>query len=249
MGFKAFFVIMALLMPSLVFANGITDSGTIELVKSVATGENVTYSTNIQILIAMTLLSLLPAILLTMTAFPRILIVLGLLRQALGTSSNPTNRIVIGVALLLTLFVMYPVYSDIKENAIEPYMSHQISDTELVARVEKPVRKFMMDQTRKKDIDLFLSMTNTKIDDKDEVPLPTLVIAYLTSELQTAFQIGFMIFIPFLIIDLIVASTLMGLGMMMVSPMIVSIPVKLMLFVLVDGWSLVLSTLAKSFYF
>lgn len=230
-------------------SSAIAADNTIELIKSVPTAGGVSYSTNLQILAGMTVISLLPAILLTMTAFPRILIVLALLRQALGTSSNPTNKILIGIALLLTLFVMYPVFSDIKENAIDPYSENKITDTELVIRVEKPIRKFMMDQTRKKDIDLFLSMTNTKVNSKDEIPLPTLMIAYLTSELQTAFQIGFIIFIPFLVIDLIVASTLMGLGMMMVSPMIISIPVKLMLFVLIDGWSLVLSTLAKSFYF
>ena len=230
-------------------SSAIAADNTIELIKSVPTDGGVSYSTNLQILAGMTVISLLPAILLTMTAFPRILIVLALLRQALGTSSNPTNKILIGIALLLTLFVMYPVFSDIKEHAIDPYSKNKITDTELVIRVEQPIRKFMMDQTRKKDIDLFLSMTNTKVDSKDEIPLPTLMIAYLTSELQTAFQIGFIIFIPFLVIDLIVASTLMGLGMMMVSPMIISVPVKLMLFVLIDGWSLVLSTLAKSFYF
>ncbi|PSW59446.1 flagellar biosynthetic protein FliP [Photobacterium kishitanii] len=230
-------------------SSAIAADNTIELIKSVPTGGGVSYSTNLQILAGMTVISLLPAILLTMTAFPRILIVLALLRQALGTSSNPTNKILIGIALLLTLFVMYPVFTDIKQHAIDPYSENKITDTELVIRVEKPIRKFMMDQTRKKDIDLFLSMTDTKVDNKSEVPLPTLMIAYLTSELQTAFQIGFIIFIPFLVIDLIVASTLMGLGMMMVSPMIISVPVKLMLFVLIDGWSLVLSTLAKSFYF
>lgn len=230
-------------------SSAIAANNTIELIKSVPTAGGVSYSTNLQILAGMTIISLLPAILLTMTAFPRILIVLALLRQALGTSSNPTNKILIGIALLLTLFVMYPVFSDIKQNALDPYSENKITDTELVIRVEKPIRKFMMDQTRKKDIKQFLSMTHTKVDNKDQIPLPTLMIAYLTSELQTAFQIGFIIFIPFLVIDLIVASTLMGLGMMMVSPMIISVPVKLMLFVLIDGWSLVLSTLAKSFYF
>ncbi|WP_256385146.1 flagellar type III secretion system pore protein FliP [Photobacterium toruni] len=244
-------LIVTLLMLGLfgIDSSAIAANNTIELIKSVPTAGGVSYSTNLQILAGMTIISLLPAILLTMTAFPRILIVLALLRQALGTSSNPTNKILIGIALLLTLFVMYPVFSDIKQNALDPYSENKITDTELVIRVEKPIRKFMMDQTRKKDIKQFLSMTHTKVDNKDQIPLPTLMIAYLTSELQTAFQIGFIIFIPFLVIDLIVASTLMGLGMMMVSPMIISVPVKLMLFVLIDGWSLVLSTLAKSFYF
>jgi flagellar biosynthetic protein FliP len=207
------------------------------------------YSLTLQILILMTAVTLLPGIVLMMTAFTRIVIVLAILRQALGAGQAPPNQVLIGLSLFLTLFVMGPVVDKINTDAVQPYMAEQIDATTALQRGSEPLKRFMLDQTRESDIATFVKISGGKGFDKPEdVPLRILVPAFATSELKSAFQIGFLIFIPFVIIDLVVASVLMSMGMMMLSPVLISLPFKLMLFVLVDGWSLVMGTLAASFY-
>jgi len=207
------------------------------------------YSLTLQILILMTAVTLLPGIVLMMTAFTRIVIVLAILRQALGAGQAPPNQVLIGLSLFLTLFVMGPVVDKINTDAVQPYMAEQIDATTALQRGAEPLKRFMLDQTRESDIATFVRISGGKGFDKPEdVPLRILVPAFATSELKSAFQIGFLIFIPFVIIDLVVASALMSMGLMMLSPVLISLPFKLMLFVLVDGWSLVMGTLAASFY-
>jgi len=207
------------------------------------------YSLTLQILILMTAVTLLPGIVLMMTAFTRIVIVLAILRQALGAGQAPPNQVLIGLSLFLTLFVMGPVVDKINTDAVQPYMAEQIDATTALQRGADPLKHFMLDQTRESDIATSVRISGGKGFDKPEdVPLRILVPAFATSELKSAFQIGFLIFIPFVIIDLVVASALMSMGMMMLSPVLISLPFKLMLFVLVDGWSLVMGTLAASFY-
>ena len=207
------------------------------------------YSLSLQALILMTSLTFLPAALLMMTGFTRIVIVLSLLRQALGTQSAPPNQVMIGLALFLTMFVMTPVIDKIYLEAYQPLSEDKITMAEALEKGANPLKEFMLKQTREADLALFANMAQMeKIDTPEEVPLRVLVPAYITSELKTAFQIGFAIFVPFLIIDMVVASVLMAMGMMMVSPAIVSLPFKLMLFVLVDGWHLMMGSLVQSFY-
>jgi flagellar biosynthetic protein FliP len=206
------------------------------------------YSVSIQLLAIMTMLTLLPAILLGMTAFPRIIIVLALLRTALGTGQTPSNQILLSAALFLTLFIMYPIMEKVHEQAVVPYMEEKLAFEPALAKAAEPMRGFMLAQTREDDIALFAGIA--KLDNFQtpaDVPFPVLAAAFLTSELKTAFQIGFLLFIPFVVIDLVVASVLMAMGMMMLSPMIVSLPFKIMLFVLVDGWALLMGSLAASF--
>lgn len=211
-------------------------------------GGGQTYTVSIQTLIFMTLLSLLPAGLLMMTAFTRIIIVLAILRQALGTGATPTNQTLLGLALFLTFFVMSPIFDKVNENALTPYMDGKISAQDALSNAKGPFRDFMLGQTRDTDIELFAHISGTdSIESPEAVPFSLLVPAFVTSELKTAFYIGFIIFIPFLIIDLVVASVLMSMGMMMLSPMVISLPFKLMLFVLVDGWALIIGSLAASF--
>jgi flagellar biosynthetic protein FliP len=209
-----------------------------------------TYTLSIQVLMLMTLLTFLPAILLTMTSFARIVIVLVLVRQAIGTMSTPTNQIIVGLALFLTFFIMTPVFDKVYDEAAKPYMDEEITGKAAFDKAQLPFKQFMIDQVRDTDLTLFsdLSGNELKSDDISDIPLSVLAPAFLTSELKTAFQIGFLIFIPFLIIDLVVASVLMAMGMMMLSPLIVSLPFKIMLFVLVDGWVMIIGTLASSFY-
>lgn len=208
-----------------------------------------TYSVSIQVLALMTMLTLLPAGLMMMTSFTRIIIVLAILRQALGTVQTPTSQTLIGLALFLTFFVMAPVFDRVYQEAAKPYMNEEIKAQEALKRASIPFRSFMLAQTRESDLDLFLRLSdNEGVETLDDVPFLSLVPAFVTSELKTAFQIGFLIFIPFLVIDLVVASTLMSMGMMMLSPLIISLPFKIMLFVLADGWSLIMGTLASSFY-
>jgi flagellar biosynthetic protein FliP len=184
-----------------------------------------------------------------MTAFTRIVIVLALLRQAIGAGQAPPNQVLVGLSLFLTLFVMAPVVEQINTDSIQPYMAGTIETTEAMTRAVGPLKQFMLKQTRESDIATFVAITGGQGFDKPEdVPLSILVPAFATSELKTAFQIGFLVFIPFVIIDLVVASVLMSMGMMMLSPVLISLPFKIMLFVLVDGWSLVMGTLAASFY-
>ena len=207
-----------------------------------------TYSVTIQVLLFMTALSLLPAALMMMTSFVRILIVLGILRQALGTQSSPSNQVLIGLALFLSLFIMMPVFDQAYDDALAPYLEEQIPAQEALSRAAVPFRGFMLGQTRNDDLMLFANISGSQeFETADDVPFSLLLPAFVTSELKTAFQIGFLILIPFLVIDLVVATLLMSMGMMMLSPMIISLPFKIMLFVLIDGWSLIMGTLAASF--
>jgi flagellar biosynthetic protein FliP len=196
----------------------------------------------------MTALSFIPAFVMLMTCFTRIIIVFSILRQALGLQQTPSNQILLGLTIFLTLFIMAPVFDKINEDALQPYMNEQLSARQAIDRAEVPIKSFMLAQTRESDLDLFMRLSKrTDIATPMDAPLTILVPAFVTSELKTAFQIGFMIFIPFLIIDLVVASVLMAMGMMMLSPLIISLPFKIMLFVLIDGWGLIIGTLASSF--
>ena len=207
------------------------------------------YSVSIQILILMTVLTLLPAALMMMTSFTRIIIVLSILRQALGLMQAPSSQTLIGLSLFLTFFIMAPVFDRINSEALQPYLNEKMNIQSAAEAAGKPLRQFMFGQTRESDIMTFSQIAGyEKFATHAEVPFSVLVPAFVTSELKTAFQIGFLLFIPFLIIDLVVASVLMSMGMMMLSPMVISLPFKIMLFVLVDGWNLIIGTLASSFY-
>lgn len=212
-----------------------------------ANGEE-SYTLSIQFVFLMTALSLLPAAVLMMTSFTRIIIVLAILRQALGTVNTPSNQILLGLSLFLSMFIMAPVLERINAQALQPYLDQSITPETALERARDPITEFMLAHTRQDDLLLFAEMSNAgTFTTPAEVPFTVLLPAFVTSELKTAFQIGFLIFIPFLIIDLVVASILMGMGMVMLSPMVISFPFKIMLFVLIDGWSLIMSTLANSF--
>jgi len=207
------------------------------------------YSVSIQVLAAMTALTFLPAALMMMTSFTRIIVVLAILRQALGTAQTPSNQVLLGISLFLTFFIMTPIFDNIYNNAIQPYLRDEILIIPALKKAVQPLRAFMMAQTRDTDLAVFARIVGRDgFKDPEDVPLQLLVPAFVTSELKTAFQIGFLLFMPFLVIDLVVASVLMAMGMMMLSPPIISFPFKLMLFVLVDGWTLVITTIAGSFY-
>jgi len=206
------------------------------------------YSVSIQILAIMTVLSFLPALLLMTTSFTRIIIVFAILRQALGLQQSPSNQILIGMALFMTMFIMAPVFDRVNIEALQPYINEEISSKEAINRTVKPFHSFMMAQTRESDLKLFMDISNTNnINTAEDVPITVLIPSFITSELKTAFQIGFILFIPFLVIDIVVASVLMAMGMMMLSPLIISLPFKIMLFVLVDGWAMLMGTLAASY--
>ncbi|GAL33196.1 flagellar biosynthesis protein FliP [Vibrio maritimus] len=205
------------------------------------------YSVNLQILALMTMLGFLPAMVILMTSFTRIVVVMSILRQAMGLQQTPSNQVIIGIAIFLTFFIMSPVLNQVNEQAVQPYLNEQISAKQAFEQAQAPIKDFMLKQTRVKDLETFVEMSGSTAQNPEDVSMAVLIPAFITSELKTAFQIGFMLFLPFLIIDLVVASILMAMGMMMLSPMIVSLPFKLMLFVLVDGWNLILSTLAGSF--
>ena len=206
-------------------------------------------SNALQILLLIGGISLIPAILFTVTGFTRILIVLGFIRNALGTQSTPPNQVLVGIALFLTLFVMTPTISAIKKDAYEPLQHHKINTTQALQRGQEPLRQFMFKQTRTRDLSLFVSLAHIK-QPKTRADIPTYVLipAFIMSELKTAFQIGFLIFLPFLIIDLIVSSALMSMGMVMLPPTFISLPFKILLFVLVDGWDLITHSLVASFH-
>jgi flagellar biosynthetic protein FliP len=204
-------------------------------------------STAIQIVFVMTLLTLSPSLIMLMTSFTRIVIVLGFVRTALGVPSAPANQLLIGLALFLTFFIMAPVWEEIQTQAITPYMNEQINSDEAMDRAIEPVRKFMLRQTRPGEIDFFLDISGMGRTEVDDLPMRVVLPAFVVSELRTAFQMGFLIFIPFLVIDFLVASTLMSMGMMMMPPTMVALPLKLLLFVLVDGWQLVVRSLVTSF--
>jgi flagellar biosynthesis protein FliP len=206
------------------------------------------YSLSLQLLLLLTALTFLPAILLLMTAFTRIIIVLSLLRHALGTQTSPPNQVMVGLALFLTLFVMAPVADKIYDDAYLPFSKQQISQDEALQRAQVPVKAFMIRQTREPDIALFMKLANAPaVANPSDVSLKVLIPAFVTSELKTSFQIGFIVFVPFIIIDLVVSSVLMSMGMVMLSPTLISLPFKLMLFVLADGWTLLIASLIQSF--
>jgi len=202
----------------------------------------------LQIFLLLTVLSLAPAILIMLTSFTRIVIVLSLLRQAIGTNQMPPNQIILGLALFLTFFVMTPVWENINQQALQPYLEKKITQQEALDKACKPLRKFMFKQTREKDLALLIDISDTKRPKNiDDVPISVLIPSFIISELKTAFQIGFLIYVPFLIVDMVVASILLSMGMMMLPPVMISLPFKLMLFVLADGWHLIVGSLVKSF--
>ena len=206
-------------------------------------------SNALQILLLIGGISILPAILFTVTGFTRILIVLSFVRSALGTQNTPPNQVLIGISLFLTLFVMAPTISAIKQDAWEPYSKHEVSTSQAISRAEEPLRQFMFKQTRSQDLTLFVSLAHIKQPQtRAQVPTYVLIPAFIMSELKTAFEIGFLVFLPFLLIDLIVSSTLMSMGMIMLPPSFISLPFKILLFVLVDGWDLITNSLVKSFH-
>ncbi len=215
---------------------------------SVGNGEGEPNSSAVSILLLITVLSVAPAILVLMTSFTRIVIVLGFVRTSLGTQMSPPNQVVIGLALFLTFFIMAPTLSEINETALKPYLDGEMTQTEALNEAAVPMKAFMIKHTREKDLLLFMKYTQMeKPASYEEIPLTVLVPAYAISELKTAFQMGFMIFIPFLIIDMVISSTLMAMGMMMLPPVMISLPFKILLFVLVDGWYLVVKSLLMSF--
>lgn len=234
---------VAIVLPGTVLAQTLPETA---LISAQATRP---LSLSLQVMIGMTLLTLLPALMLSMSSFIRIIIVLSILRQALGTAQTPPNQLLLGIALFLTFFIMNPVITEVYETAAKPYMEKQLSANEALETGIKPMRNFMLNQTRNSDLELFVSIAGTdRYASLDDVPLSIVIPSFIVSELKTAFQIGFLIFIPFLVIDLVVSSVLMSMGMMMLSPMLISLPFKIMLFALVDGWSMLLGTLASSFY-
>lgn len=237
------------LMPLLLPAVALAETGIPAFTSTPAPGGGQSYSLSLQTLILLTSLTFLPAVLLMMTAFTRIVIVLSLLRQALGTLQSPPNQVLIGLSLFLTFFVMAPVFDKINSAALQPYLADQMNVMQALEQGSGPLKQFMLQQTRQEDLALFVKLSKAPpLQGPEAVPLKILVPAYVISELKTAFQIGFVIFIPFLIIDMVVASVLMSMGMMMLSPVTISFPFKLMLFVLVDGWNLLIGSLVQSFY-
>ncbi|BBB25180.1 flagellar biosynthetic protein FliP [Amphritea japonica ATCC BAA-1530] len=234
-----------LMLPGLVLA---ADPGIPAVTLTTNPDGSADYSVTLQILGLMTLLTFLPAILMMMTSFARIIIVFAILRQALGLQQTPSNQILVGLSLFLTLFIMSPVLDKVNEQAVQPYLNEEMTSVDALVAASKPFRGFMLAQTRETDLNLFMNISRTEaVETPDDIPFTVLVPSFVTSELKTAFQIGFMLFIPFLVIDLVVASVLMAMGMMMLSPVIISLPFKIMLFVLVDGWAMVIGTLAGSF--
>jgi flagellar biosynthesis protein FliP len=206
-------------------------------------------STVIQLLFILTVLSLAPAILMMVTSFTRIVVVLSLVRHALGTQQMPPNQIVVGLALFLTFFVMAPVWQKVNDEALKPYYEERITGEEAFDLAAVPIKSFMLKQTREKDLALFINIAKEKRPEKPlDISLPVLIPAFVISELKTAFQIGFLIFLPFFIIDIVVASILLSMGMMMLPPIMISLPFKLLLFVLVDGWNLIVGSLVQSFH-
>jgi len=205
------------------------------------------YSVTLQILAFMTALTFLPAMLMMMTSFTRIIVVFAILRQALGLQSTPSNQILLGLALFLSIFIMKPVFEEANRVGLQPYLAEEMTSLEAVEAASVPFRQFMLSQTRESDLGLFIRIADEEYDSPEDVSFWVLMPAFVTSGLKTAFQIGFILFIPFLIIDMVVASVLMAMGMMMLSPIIISLPFKIMLFVLVDGWALIMGTLAASY--
>ena len=250
--FKLVFVLMTLLLIAMCVMPMMAHAQTqgIPLVNVSGGKGGQQYSMSLQLLGLMTTLTLLPSMLLMMTSFVRIIIVLSILRQALGTAQTPPNTVLVGLALFLTFFIMSPVLESVYNDAVGPYMNAKLDFDKALIKAETPIRDFMMKQTREDDIAMFMQIANRReLDNSSQVPFTTLMPAFITSEIKSAFTIGFLIYIPFVVIDLIVASVLMSMGMMMLSPMIISMPIKLMLFVLIDGWTLLMASLSNSFVF
>jgi flagellar biosynthetic protein FliP len=204
-------------------------------------------SSALQILFLLTILTLAPSILILTTSFARIIIVLSFLRQAMGTQQTPPTQILIGLGLFLTLFVMGPTWTEINEKALQPFLNEEISQTDALKKAEMPLKEFMLRQTREKDLSLFIEISGENPTTNEDIDIRSLIPAFIISELKTAFQIGFLIYIPFLILDMVVASILLSMGMMMLPPVLISLPFKLMLFVMVDGWYLTVGSLMRSF--
>src|SRR6056297_2895898 len=244
MKWRVTLMLLVLLLPLTAQAQGLPTI-TLGIGEATEPGE---VSTTLQVLIVLTILSVAPAILLMTTGFTRIVIVLSFVRQAMGTQQAPSNQIVIGLALFLTFFVMAPVFTQINEQALQPYLAEQIPQDEAFTLALQPMRQFMFSQVGEKDLQLLVDISQSpQPENQDDVGMLTLIPAFMLSELKRAFQMGFLLFVPFLMIDMIVASILMAMGMMMLPPIIVSLPFKILLFVLVDGWSLVVSSLVQSF--
>ncbi|WP_321367226.1 flagellar type III secretion system pore protein FliP [uncultured Desulfuromusa sp.] len=244
MKLRLVFLTLFLLLPFSVYAAGLP---TITLGIGEANGPG-EVSTALQILLVLTILSVAPAILLMTTGFTRIVIVLSFVRQAMGTQSAPSNQIVVGLALFLTFFIMAPVFNQINEQALRPYLDQQITQEEALDQALQPMRQFMFSQVGEKDLQLLVDISKSpQPENQDDISMLTLIPAFMLSELKRAFQMGFLLFVPFLMVDMIVASILMSMGMMMLPPIIVSLPFKILLFVLVDGWSLVVGSLVQSF--
>ena len=244
---KAFIFFLVFLFNLCLSTSVFSDQG-LPIVDVIEQEGSTRYSLTLQLLGLMTVLTLLPSIVIMMTSFIRIVVVLSLLRQALGTAQTPPNQVIIGISLFLTFFIMAPVFSDIYNQSLVPYQNESISFETAVANAEKPIRNFMLNQTRKEDISMFVQIADNESESAlEDTPFSVLAPAFITSELKSAFIIGFLIYIPFVISDLVVASVLMSMGMMMLSPMMISMPFKLMLFVLVDGWTLIMGSLSSSF--
>jgi len=245
---RLLFLPAAALLPATAFAQAAVPGAIDRAFGTIAGGQGSGMSLSLQLLLLMGLLTLLPSLILMMTSFTRILVVLGILRQAIGLQQSPPNPVLVGLALFLSLFVMAPTLERVNTNAIAPYSAGTLNAEQAIAAGGKEFHAFMIRQTREKDLALFAGMAKApKFASAAQVPWSILLPAFVTSELKTAFQIGFMLFLPFLVIDLVVSSVLMSLGMMMMSPTIVSLPFKLLLFVMVDGWALLMGSLAASF--
>lgn len=217
----------------------------LDILNQTATGTGQNW---MQILVLLTVLALIPTILIMTTSFTRIVIILSFVRNAIGTQQMPPNQVLIGIALFLTIFIMGPTFTQVNQEAIQPYLNEEISQQQAFENAEKPMRQFMLKQTREKDLSLFVNLSKTeKPKNQEEMPITVLIPAFIVSELRIAFQIGFLIYVPFLMIDFIVASILMSMGMMMVPPVMISLPFKVLLFVMVDGWYLITSSVVKTF--
>ena len=243
------FICLGLLLTQILFSSNLLAETGIPIL-SVETNDsgNQEYSVTLQVLGLMTLLTFIPAIIMMMTSFIRVTVVFAILRQALGMQQTPSNQILIGLSLFLSLFIMSPVIERVNAEAVQPYLEENITSLQALDKAKEPFSDFMLGQIRESDLVLFMDLSGTPaLQEKEMPPFKVLVPAFIISELKTAFQIGFLLFIPFLIIDLVIASILMAMGMMMLSPLIISLPFKIMLFVLIDGWALVVGTLANSF--
>ncbi|MCT8987216.1 flagellar type III secretion system pore protein FliP [Shewanella sp. KJ10-1] len=243
-------VITLMAMVAMLFApEALAQDGVLPAVTVTTGADGATeYSVTLQILLLMTAMSFIPAMVIMLTSFTRIIVVLSILRQALGLQQTPSNQVLIGISLFMTFFIMAPVFDKIYVEAVEPYVNETMTLTQAYDVGKEPIKTFMLSQVRTTDLQTFIEISGYKdIQSPEQAPMSVVIPAFITSELKTAFQIGFMLFVPFLVLDLVVASILMAMGMMMLSPMIVSLPFKIMLFVLVDGWDLVMGTLANSF--